>query len=97
MTFYGFDKTETDHVDKKPKKKKEDNEPPNNEPSEYSYPEEDRLFSVLATPDNDNSLYELSGYRFIKNDNRNSYYCQIYEKGKVNGLTKEKIKNILIT
>ena len=97
LTFYGFDKTETDHVDKTPKKKKEDNEPPNNEPSEYSYPEEDRLFSVLATPDNDNSLYELSGYRFIKNDNRNSYYCQIYEKGKVNGLTKEKIKNILIT
>lgn len=100
LTFYSAvqpEQNSPEGKDKKPKKKKEEGEQPPPEEAGFSYNEDDMLFSVFATSDSDNNLYELSGYRFIKSDNGYNYYCLIYNKGKQAGITKETVKNILIT
>lgn len=95
LTFYSLianDEFEN-RKEKKPKKK---NEPYQQEEFE-EYEVGEKLFSVLATADQDFGMYELSGYRFIKSANGFSYYCQIYDSGRDYGITKEKIKSIIIT
>ncbi len=94
LTFYAVTNPPQE---KKAKKKKEEASPAELRENEPMYSEEDILFTVFATSDSDNNLYELSGYRFIRSDNGNNYYCQIYNKGRQLGITKETIKNILIT
>ena len=55
------------------------------------------LFTVAAFAENEGSLYDLSGYRYLKSDNGYNYYCRIYPEGKKRGITKDTVKKILIT
>lgn len=108
MTFYElFEIKGPEDGEAKPKKKKDENQPPKENPDRDVKPREEEqilqyevgeeLFSILTTKESYNNFYELSDYRFIKSDNGYSYYCRIYENGKNKGITKETIKQILIT
>ncbi len=57
----------------------------------------DALFCIISVPDSDTSFYDLSGSKYLKNDNGFNYFCRIYEAGKKSGITKDSIKKILIT
>ena len=58
---------------------------------------ENVLFSILSVLENENNFYDLSGYKFLKNDNGYSYFCYIYKEGKRWGITKDSLKKMLIT
>lgn len=106
------DETPESHGKPKPKNEKNDKGSmydaflPGEQPEEHSegespvgkaYSTGKALFSILATAENDENLYELSGYRYIRRDNGYSYYCKIYDDGKDFGISKETIKKMLVT
>lgn len=100
MTFYEL--LDTQIPDDKPKK---DKKPKNkDEPFDEFAPEEPKnsdpvgeaLFEFLAAKESDYGAYEFSGYKYISAGNGFNYYCRITEAGKINGITKDKIKSSLI-
>lgn len=55
------------------------------------------LFTILSTAENESSIYDLSGYKFLKNDDGYNYFYHIYKEGKKWDITKESLKKILVT
>ncbi len=96
MTFYNIYYEEAGEG-KKPKKKDEKKKE-HEKNNEAVYKESaEKLFSILATSEQNYDIYEFDGYRLIATDNGFDYYYKIFQSGKDCGITKETIKSMLST